>query len=157
DRLGIGKLLLGAGTGLDVRRIGPFLLVIEAERVAELVNGGPHAVIRIETHAVPQSGVMRANDGLTGWQRRTAWVLGQIADDDTQAGRFLGTGGRLAHRIVAVPALEVDPDVARPFLDGAAPRVAPGGALRRRGPRCLVGVLPADLDVGPAGAGGGPQ
>src|SRR5262245_22049559 len=58
DRLGVGKLLLGAGTAGNGRSIGALLLVIEAERVAEFMNGDAHAMSRIETNTVLQSGVV---------------------------------------------------------------------------------------------------
>src|SRR5262249_37453367 len=123
DRLGIGILLLGAGAAGDGRSIGPFFLVIKAERVAELVNDDPHA------------GVVGTGGGLAARQRRTARILGQIADDDAQSGRVRGAGRGLVHRVIAVPAVEVDAGVARPILHGAATHVAPGGTRRRRGAR----------------------
>src|ERR1700736_1464465 len=155
----VGPTLFLARAARDRRRIRPLLLMVEAERVAELVHDGAGVVGRIEAHAVAAAIVGRkpARFALAGGERRTARVLRQAANDHVQAGPAVGAYSGAVHRIVAIPAEKVDARVARPFLDGAAALVPPRRTLGRSGPKGCLRVDPADIDVDPAFAGIGPQ
>ena len=157
-RIVVGPRLLCASAAGDVGRIWPLLLVIEAERVAELVDRDGCAVVGVEAHAIVEAVNRRvAAACLAGGQRRATCVAGQIADHHVNTRCAARASRGSVHGVGAIPAVEVDACMAPPrFLDRAPPRIAPGRTFGGGAARSAPRVFPAHVDVGAAGAGVGP-